>query len=109
MSISVVTLPEKQPSEIVPFTINLDPINVFADGTEAIASVAWSIYDDSDTPGAFTDIPSMKAGDSFLGTYITCRTSGGTDGYTYIIRALVTCNSGNIYEVEGRFRVKEVG
>jgi len=110
MSISVSTLPEKQPAECVPFTISLDPINVFSDGTETISSVAWSIYSDSDAPGSFTDLSStMKAGDSFSGTNVTCRVQGGTDGTTYIARALVTCASGNIYEVEGRFRVKEIG
>jgi hypothetical protein len=109
MSISVVNLPEKQPAEIVPFSMNLDTINVFADGSEVISSVAWSVYLDSDAPGSFTDLTAMKTADSFSGTVITCRVNGGTDGVTYIARALVTCTSGNIYEVEGRFRVKEYG
>ena len=110
MSISVSTLPEKQPAEVLPFTLNLDPISTFADGTETISSVAWSIYNDTDAPGSFTDLSgTMKAGDSFSGNDITCRVQSGTDGNTYILRALVTCTSGNIYEVEGRFRVKENG
>jgi hypothetical protein len=107
MSISVVTLSEKQPSEIVPFSMNLDTINVFADGSETISSVAWSIYLDTDSPGSFTNITTMKTADSFSGTAITCKVNGGTDGISYIARALVTCTSGNTYEVEDRFRVKE--
>ena len=110
MSLSVSTLPEKQPAEIVPFSMDLSNINVFGDGTETIASLVWSIYNDSDAPGAFTDLAStMKVADSFSGNIITCRVQSGTDGQTYILRCLVTCSSGNIYEVEGRFRVREVG
>jgi hypothetical protein len=110
MSLSVSTLPEKQPSEIVPFSIDLANISTFGDGTETIASVAWSIYNDTDEPGSFTDLSgTMKYGESFTGIVITCQVQGGVDGQTYILRALVTCSSGDIYEVDGRFRVKEVG
>ena len=110
MSLKVSTLAEKQPAEILPFSLDLSNISTFGDGTEAVASVAWSIYNDSDLPGSFTDLAStMVAANSFSGNIITCRVQSGTDGETYILRALVTCSSGNIYEVEGRFRVREVG
>lgn len=110
MSIAVTSLPEKQPAEILPFSLDLSNISVFGDGTETIASVAWTIYNDADAPATATDLAAtLKAGDSFSGNVITCRMQGGTDGLTYILRALVTCSSGNIYEVEGRVRVREIG
>lgn len=110
MSLSVSTLPEKQPAEIVPFSMDLSNINVFGDGTETIASLDADIYNDSDAPGSYTDLSAtMLAATSYSGNILTARVQGGTDGQTYILRVLVTCSSGNIYEVEGRFRVREVG
>ena len=110
MSISVSTLSDKQPAEIVPYSMDLTNISPFGNGLETIASVSWSIYNDEDDPGSFTDLSgTMKYSDSFSGTEIVCQVQGGTAGETYILRALVTCSSGNIYEVEGRFRVKEIG
>jgi hypothetical protein len=109
---TVTPLADKQPREILPYTLDLSPINTFGDGTETIASVAWTIYDDSDDPASSTDLASTmipSSTDSFSGATITNYVQLGTDGHSYILRALVTCSSGSVYEVEGRIKVKEIG
>jgi hypothetical protein len=110
--IKVATLEEKQPAEILSYTLDLSPINVFGDGTETISSLAWTIYDDADDPATATDLSAtmIVAGkSSFTGYYITNQVKLGTAGKSYILRCLVTCSSGTVYEVEGRIKVKEIG
>ena len=112
MSLKVTPLEDKQPNEKLPYTLDLSPINTFGDGTETIASVAWIIYDDNDDPASAVDLSSTmipSSADSFSGTSITNYVQSGTSGHSYILRALVTCSSGSVYEVEGRIKVKEIG
>jgi hypothetical protein len=110
MSLKVVSLPDKQPSEKPAYAMDISPISVFGDGTEVISSVATVVYNDVDDPATFTDLTTMHTDATvFVGTVITTFVSGGTDGQSYILRHLITGVLGGIYEVEGRIHVKEIG
>jgi hypothetical protein len=110
MSLKVVALPDKQPAEKPAYSMDISPISVFGDGTDTIASVVTSVYDDTDAPATFTDMASMHLdATAFSGTVITTFVSGGTDGHSYILRHLITSAATGIYEVEGRIHVKEIG
>ena len=109
MSLQLADLHDKDPGETVPYSLDLSRINTFADDSESITSVAWATYLDSDDPAAYTDLPAMRVDDSFSGDVVSCRVSGGTAGLSYILRAYVTCISGSVYKVAGRFKVKYLG
>lgn len=107
---NIVTLEDKDPEEIHPYSLDCTPISYIGDGSQVISSVVWRIYNDEDSPSSYTDLSgTMKVSDSFSGNVVTCLVQGGTDGETYIIGAYITCSNGAKPLVLGRFRVKEVG
>ena len=110
MSMKIVTLEEKDPEEIHPYSLDLSPVSYIGDGTQTISSVAWAVYDDANDAASYTDLAStMVVSSSYSGNVVTCLVQLGTAGTTYILRALVTCSGGAKVLTAGRFKVRENG
>jgi len=101
-----VDLPDKYPDEIVSYTLSALPISTIAQGLDYISAAVFSVYLESDATmaslpgwiGSAATFTPISATAPLVGT--------GSDSLgTYILKASVTCPSGRVYVLKGRFSV----
>ena len=114
MSKTVLTLPDKEPWEIVGYRFDWSKYNVIADATDTISTVAFAVYADGDNAETPTSLTAMIYATDFSasGFWSQCdvgQTAVNDTVGTYILRARITCTSGRRYEEQAKFRVKEIG
>ena len=111
MSMEIVDLEEKHPSEIVEYQFDLAKISAFGSNADILdQNAAWYVYDTDDLT---TNLAStMVYGYDYNGAQdiIKCTVQAGTSGKTYYLVGKATIvASGRVYLVIGKFYVTSQG
>lgn len=111
MSLSIVNLEDKHPSEKVEYEFDLSRISAFARNADTLdAQASWYVYDVDDTATNLSSTMIYAYDYSAADDIIKATVQGGTTGKSYYLVGVATITaSGRVYVAIGKFKVRNMG
>ena len=111
MSLSIVQLEDKHPSEKVEYEFELSKISAFGKNADTLdQNATWYIYDVDDTATNLASTMVYAYDYSAAKDIIKCTVQGGTTGKSYYLVGKPTISAtGRVYIVIGKFKVRNMG
>lgn len=111
MSLQVIDLEEKHPSEIVEYQFDLSKISAFGSNADTLdQNATWYVYDVDDTTTNLASTMVYAYDYSAANDIIKCTVQAGTSGkYYYLVGAATIAATGRKYVVIGKFYVRSLG